>query len=59
MITVAGSAVAGDLRVYPCASCLCVLIRFENENARTFTDDETVSVLIERSGSCLGIFVCG
>ena len=52
-------AVAYDFSIDVSASCLGVLELLENYDTRTLTDNESVSVLVERSGTRIGICVCG
>ena len=59
MEAVVGSAVAEKFCVDFSISFFCVLVFFEDEDARTFAEDKAVPVLVEGSGGSLGIVVAG
>ena len=59
MERIVSSAVTYDFSVDVSVSCLSVLEFLENYDTCTLTDNEAVSVLVERSGACIGIRVGG
>ncbi len=59
VIGVGGKAVAGQFRENISSTFLCVLEFFDDNDACTFTHDKSIAVLVEGTGSALGIIVAG
>ena len=57
MICVRRTAAADHLAVNLRTACLGVLVLFENQRTGAFADDETVTILIERTRSVHRIVV--
>ena len=57
MKCIARHSVAGDFSVDLSASRFCMLELFENQNACAFTDNEAVSINVERTARVFGIVI--